>query len=139
MKGLLADINVQGHLPHLRGALQSIGLWTLLAEAGIRFETFADHDLPTNLDDRSLWQFCQAEGWVLFTNDKNNDGPDSLQATIDDSWKPGLLPVLTLANQGRFVREGSYTQLVANEVADLLFGIMSGEPLDRPRIFVPSR
>lgn len=137
MQGMLADINVQEHLPYLRQSLESMDLWSLLEEAEIRFTIFADHDLPRNLDDRSLREFCQKAGWVLFTNDKNNDGPNSLQATMEDSWKIGDLPVLTLSNQGKFVRNGTYASKVAKDVADLLYGIQSGDPLDRLRILVP--
>jgi len=122
---------------YLQFLIESIGLRSILAEEAIRFETFADNDLPRDLDDRSLWRFCQANGWVLFTNDKNNDGPDSLQATLHDSWHVGLLPVLTLANQGRFRRELPYARQTASDIAEVLYGIASGEPLYRPRIFVP--
>ncbi len=62
MQGMLADVNVQGHLPYLRQSLESMDLWSLLEEAEIRFTIFADHDLPRNLDDRSLWEFCQKAG-----------------------------------------------------------------------------
>jgi hypothetical protein len=137
MKGLLADVNVQGHLPWLERLIKSIDLWEILVGEGIRLATFADLGLDPGLDDRTLWQNCQQDGWVLFTNDKNNDGPDSLQATIDDLWEVGKLPVLTLSNQGRFVRDGVYAKRVAADIAELLVGIKSGDPLDRPRIFVP--
>jgi hypothetical protein len=137
MQGLLADVNVQGHLSHLRHCLESMDLWDMLAGEGIRFETFADHNLPRDLDDRPLWNFCQSNGWVLFTNDKNNDDSDSLQATLDDSWKVGHLPVLTLSNQGKFVRDGLYTRQVASDTAELLLDIKLGGPLYRPRIFIP--
>lgn len=137
MQGLLADVNVQGHLHWLRNLLKSVDLWTLLEVEGIRFESFAGIGLRNNLDDRSIWEFCQANGWVLFTNDKNNDGRNSLQATLDDSWQPGHMPVLTLANQGRFVRGGDYSRRVANDVAEILIGLKTGEVCDRPRIYVP--
>jgi hypothetical protein len=138
MKGMLADVNVQGHLNHLRHCLQAMDLWNMLDEVGIRFETLRDQGLASDLDDRSLWGFCQSNGWVLFTNDKNNNDANSLQATLDDSWYIGLLPVLTLSNQGRFVRDGFYTRRVANDLAGLLVDIKQEIwPLNRPRIFIP--
>ena len=56
---------------------------------------------------------------------------------MEDSWKIGDLPVLSLSNQGKFVRNGTYASKAAKDVADLLYGIQSGDPLDRPRLFVP--
>ena len=95
MIGLLADVNVQGHLGYLRLSLDSLGLSLILADSDLRLATFRDLDLDRELDDRSLWNYCQAEGWVLFTDDRNNDGPDSLLQTINDSWSRGRLPILT--------------------------------------------
>ncbi len=138
MRGLLADVNVQGHLRYLRQLLEALGLWVFLAELHVELATFADLHLPRDLDDRSLWNFCQQQGWVFFTENRNDDGPDSLHATLVDSWQPGHLPVLTLANKGRFHHGRDYAQQVASDVAELLFGIAhQGQYRDQPRIYVP--
>jgi hypothetical protein len=137
MRGLLADVNVQGHLPYLRQLLEALGLWVVLAELTIGFATFPDLDLPRDLDDRSLWIRCHQDGWVLFTENRNDEDADSLQATLADSWREGCLPVLTLANKGRFENSTEYARRVAIDVAELLFGIAHGEYRDRARIFVP--
>lgn len=62
MKGLLADVNVQGHLTTLRILLGSRGLLSLLEEMGLRLVTFPEIGLDRSLDDRTLWNFCQREG-----------------------------------------------------------------------------
>jgi hypothetical protein len=139
MRGLLADVNVQGHVPYLRQLLVNLDLWPVLAELQISLVTFRDLQFPSGIDDRSLWKRCQLEGWVLFTENRNDDGPDSLQATLEDSWRPGHLSVLTLANKSRFERSREYASRVAADVAELLFGMALGEFLDQPRIFVPQR
>ena len=41
MRGLLADLNVQGHLAYLRHLLESLGLWPVLDAIGIELVTFA--------------------------------------------------------------------------------------------------
>ncbi len=138
MHGLLADENFQGHMPRLGQALRSLDLSDLLAEEAIRFESFRDHGLASGLDDRSLWNYCQDEGFVLLTYDKNNDGPNSLQATMEDSWIVGRLPVITVSNQNQFARDGAYAVRVASSIAEILFGGREGEVLDWPRIFVPA-
>jgi hypothetical protein len=137
VQGLLADVNVQGHLPRLRHALQALDLEGVLEELNLRLVTFTDLGLARDLDDRSLWNFCQREGWVLLTENRNDDGPDSLQATLADSWKEGHLPVLTLANKARFKDSGEYAGRVANDVAGLLVDMADGRRLDLARIYVP--
>jgi hypothetical protein len=138
MRGLLADANVQGHLRYLRGLLEALGLWALLAELNLEFATFPDLNVPRGIDDRSLWNFCQENGWVLFTADRKMVGPDSLEATLRDSWQMGQLPVITLSNTGRFERNREYADQVAHSVAEILFDIaLDPGKRDRPRIYVP--
>lgn len=139
MRGLLADVNVQGHLPYLRHLLEALDLWPVLAELGLGLATFPDLGLPRDLDDRSLWTYCQEDGWVLFTENRNDDGPDSLQATLADSWRVGHLPIVTLSNKARFEYDRDYAGRVASGVAEVLFGVAipPHRYRDRPRIYVP--
>lgn len=135
--GLLADVNVQGHLPYLRRWLAALDLAEVLETLSLSLVTFHDLRLTPDLDDRALWTFCQQDGWVLLTENRNHDGPDSLQATLIDSWHEGHLPILMLANKRRFEAGGAYAERVARDVAELLFGIEQGQYVDQPRIFVP--
>lgn len=137
MRGLLADVNVQGHLHILRRLLVAFDLSTILAESHIDLVTFSDLDLPGDLDDRELWNRCQQDGWVLFTENRNNDGPDSLEATLSESWRVGRLPVLTLSSKDRFERDRGYAERVAADIAEILFGIVHEQYLHRTRIYVP--
>jgi hypothetical protein len=140
MKGLLADVNVQGHLPYLINLLEGLQLWTVLEELELSLVTFPKLGLHRHLDDRSLWEFCQRERWVLFTENRNADDPNSLQATLNDSWQVGNLPVLTLSNKRRFENHRSYADRVAEDIATILFGIVADEEFcDQPRIYVPLR
>jgi hypothetical protein len=137
MRGLLADVNVQGHLAYLRTRLQTLDLWPVLAELRLDLVTFSNLHLASNLEDRALWTFCQQQGWVLFTENRNHDGPHSLEATLTDSWRTGHLPVLTLANKSKFEQSREYADRVATDVAELLFGVEYGDYRDQPRIYVP--
>jgi hypothetical protein len=120
MRGLLADVNVQGHLPYLRQLMVNLCLWPVLAELNLALVTFRDLDLPPHLDDRSLWNHCQEQGWALFTENRNHYGLDSLNATLMDSWRVGHFPVLTLANKGKFDHSRQYAARVATDIAELL-------------------
>ena len=126
MRGLLADVNVQGHSQSVRRLLETLDLWSILVDLALDFATFAELGLPENLDDRSLWHHCQQERWVLFTENRNEDGSNSLQATIVDSWRSGDLPVLTLANKRRFSKDPEYAREDARDVAEVLFGLAQG-------------
>ena len=138
MRGLLADINVQGHLRYLRLVIRECGLEPFLAEAGVVLATFPDVGLGRTTGDRTIWDFCQRDGWVLFTEDRNREGADSLQAVIEDSWAVGCLPVLRLSNKGRFERSPVYARRVAEDVAEILYGAArEGKYRDTPWIPVP--
>jgi Domain of unknown function (DUF5615) len=137
MPGLLADVNVQGHLPYLKRLIDGLGLLDLLVELGLTLATFPDLGLDDHMNDRELWNYCQANGWVLFTDNRNYENENSLEATIRDSWRDGCLPVITLANKGKFENSAGYATKVAEEVADVLVTVFLDEIRDQPRIFVP--
>ncbi len=138
MAGLLADVNVQGHLPYLVRLLQAMGLTEVFESLNLRFVTFRDLGLDRGMDDRPLWNYCQSERWVLFTDNRNDDGPNSLKRTLDDSWILGHLPILTLSNKGRFENNRVYADKTAADIANVLFDVYTtGSSCDQPRIYVP--
>jgi hypothetical protein len=137
MPGLLADVNIQGHLPYLRRLMEAQGLLEILTDLSISLAIFPDLRLDRGMNDRTLWQFCQANDWVLFTDNRNHEDENSLDATIQDSWNEGHLPVLTLANKGRFEHSETYATKVAEDVAELLVAAFVDGIRDQPRIFVP--
>ncbi|HET6882824.1 MAG TPA: hypothetical protein VFI31_21835 [Pirellulales bacterium] len=135
--GLLADANLVGHFAYLLHLLTKFGLLDIFEELSLGFANLGDLGLPADIDDRSLWNYCQQEGWLLFTENRNAIGIDSLQAVLADSWKPGDLPVITLANKLEFEHDAEYRERVASEVAELFFGISLGDYCDGSRIYVP--
>lgn len=137
MRGLLADANLDGQTEYIRGILANLGLLIVLNELGMELATFADVQLARSIDDRELWSTCQRQGWVLFTDNRNLDGVDSLEAVLRDSWSVGHLPILTLASKLTFDRSSQYAERTATDLAELLFGIRQGEYRDRPRNYVP--
>lgn len=137
MRGLLADANAQGHANYLHRLLKGMGLWSVLSELEVEFATFADLGVPQDIDDAALWSHCQADGWVLFTDNRNEDDETSLEVAMLRYWKPGDLPVLTLADKAKFEQMADYRERVAADIADLLFGIVDGEFRDCARIYVP--
>ena len=137
MPGLLADVNLQGHLPYLGRLMDGLGLLEVLVELGLTLTRFPDLGLDRHMNDRELWNHCQANGWVLFTDNRNHEDENSLGVTMQDSWREGCLPVVTLANKGRFENSESYATKVAEVVADILVTVFLDGIRDQPRIFVP--
>jgi hypothetical protein len=123
MPGLLTDVNVQGHLPYLTRLIGKLELLVMLADIGVTFHTFTDFGLDPRLNDRELWNYCQANDLVLLTDNRNHEDENSLNATILDSWRVGHLPILTLANKGKFEHSEDYALRVAQNVAEQLFVI----------------
>jgi hypothetical protein len=140
MRGLLADVNVQRHaLVLLRGILErsSIDLWNLLTESGLRFSSLVETGLSNSINDEALWKFCQEDGWVLFTDNRNAEEEKSLEVTLQNLWHLGDIPVVTVSDKTKLETNSEYAEQVAFDLAELLFGIEQGEYRDRPRIYVP--
>jgi hypothetical protein len=96
VRGLLADVNVEAHAQYLRGLFKSLGLSVILDDANLKVEIFSGLGIARDADDRFLWNYCQQNGWVFFTDNRNDDGPDSLKATLDECWHLGCLPVVRM-------------------------------------------
>ena len=137
MASLLADVNVQGHLPYLRQLIQGLGFLEILTESHIGFVTSPQLGIDRRIRDREPWNYCQAHALVLFTENRNREDENSLSATLQDSWSEGHFPVLTLANKGKFENSVVYAEAVATDVAELLYSIFCENNCDQPRIYVP--
>jgi len=138
IRGILVDINVQGHLRRIQQALRAMDLEHVLTAGGISFFTFADFQLQKRTDDRRIWNLCQHERLVLLTENRNNDGPDSLDQTIRDSLTPESLPVITLANKGAFESSSVIAAKAAADLAEVVFSLID-EPayIGVPRVYIP--
>ena len=135
MRGILADINVVGQ----RDALLSI--WTsdtwrdFWDGLGLSVETFRTLGLSDTASDALIWRTCQREGLVLITGNRNDDGPDSLEATIRNENQPESLPVITIGDADRVLRDRLYAENVAGRLLDYLMRI--DEVRGVGRLYVP--
>jgi len=135
MRGLLADINVGAQV---RGLL---AIWTsdtwreLWNDLGLVVEDFPALGLAFNTSDAMIWGTCQREGLVLVTGNRNDDGPDSLEATIRNENQPDSLPVITIANTERVLKHRPYAHTVAERVLEKLIAI--DDFRGTGRIYVP--
>jgi hypothetical protein len=135
MRGILADINVVGHVEAI------VTLWTsktwsdLWSALGLRIFDSATVGLSHDTPDSLIWRICQREQLVLITANRNEIGPDSLGATIRNENRPDSLPVVTIADADRVLFDRAYAERVAESLLDYLMRI--DEVRGTGRLYVP--
>lgn len=131
---ILADNDVGGAVIALRRVLESEEWAEFAAALDLHFVEFEDVGLARDASDFTVWQTCQEIGAVLITGNRAS-GPESLEQTIQDQAKGDSLPVVTLGDPQRVVRNQTYARKCAFSLLDLLDRIetLSGTG----RLFVP--
>jgi hypothetical protein len=89
----------------------------------LELHTLATLGLELTSSDRVVWQACQEREFVLVTGNRNDEGPDSLEATVRDLNRPECLPVFTIANVKRAARSHLYAEQIALKFLDYLRNI----------------
>lgn len=132
---LLADVNIEGHLRRLVALMQSEYWRELWHDLDIRARTFADTGLLRGDSDERVWLVCQQLGLYLLTNNRNDDGPDSLETAIRSHNTEASLPVFTLSDAEEIYRSKDYAERVVESLFDRLLRIdsLSGAG----RLFLP--
>ncbi len=74
-------------------------------------------DLQLSDSDAIVWRRCQELELLLLTDNRNDNGRESLQATIRSNNLPTSLPVFTIGS----VRQLSFGTSYADRVIDKLF------------------
>lgn len=72
---------------------------------------------------------------VLITGNRNDDGPDSLEATLRRANSPACLPVFTLANPKRIYKDREYAFQVAVKFLEYFLDIENYRGVGR--LYVP--
>jgi hypothetical protein len=129
---LLADHNIEGQARLLFGALTALG-WVELLD--LRLITFADVGLSDDSSDRAVWRQAQQLGMILLTDNRNNDGPDSLEQTLRDERTDISLPVLTVGNAERLRKDREYRNACAARIVEIVVAL--DRHLGTPRLFIP--
>jgi predicted nuclease of predicted toxin-antitoxin system len=123
VKGILADVNAIGQVHALVQQMQAepwVDFWTGL---GLVLKSFEDVGLSPTSTDVEIWRTCQAEELILITDNRNQDSPDSLEATIRKHNQPDSLPVFTIGDLNKFQDSRAYAEQVLEQLYDYLLGI----------------
>ncbi len=112
MKGYLIDHNAYIEVECLKHSLTSSewsDMWSRIPNWIAKLE---DVGLKPDSPDVEVWKVCQRQQLVLLTNNRNNDGPDSLEEAIRTLNGPDCLPVFTFANSQRLRTDSDYAAIV---------------------------
>jgi hypothetical protein len=123
MKGILPDLNIQGHLQWLAVRLRSEAWSEFWAAVDLDILTFEQLGLAENASDRDIWRTCQREQLILITANRNAEGPTSLEVTLREENTPESLPVLTLASPERIRNDPEYAERVVIRMLETLMDI----------------
>jgi hypothetical protein len=117
---LLADNDVQGQVRHVIARCQSAAWAQFWAEVQVLVLDLQDVGLPANSPDAVVWDLCQRRDLVLITGNRNLEGPDALEAVIRTRGNSQHLPVFTLADRARILRDPVYADRVVARLIELL-------------------
>ncbi len=135
MRGILADNDVEGYV----GVIHTIwisGTWCEIWD-GLRLsvESFATLQIPPDSSDVIVWRTCQRHQLILITGNRNADDPDSLEMVIRNENQPNSLPVVTLGDPQRIIRDRLYAESAAVRLLERLSSI--DDFRGAGRIYVP--
>jgi hypothetical protein len=106
---LLTENDVIGAVRVFRRILESPEWVDLTAALELQFVELTDVELPTDALDGAVWQSSQDVGALLMTGNRAS-GAGSLDQTIAEQAGPESLPVLTIGDPRRVMREPVYTR-----------------------------
>ena len=135
VKGILADINVRGHVDYLVQRMRAEPWTEFWQGLSLVVRHFEDEGLTETSTDFEVWQRCQAEQLILLTDNRNYESPESLEATIRQHNTPDSLPVFTIADLDKFRTRPSYRDQVLVALYDYLLRIDTVRGTGR--LFVP--
>jgi len=123
MLRILADHNVEGHVDELLHFCSSPEWADVWASLACQVDTFEQLGLPYETIDTELWQLCQDRGIVLITGNRNADGPTSLEMAIRNLATGESLPVITISDPDRLLRDRDYAQAAAAKLLEHLWDL----------------
>lgn len=123
MQGILSDVCIEAQARIIVAILTGPFWQDMWVSLQLHYRTFRELGLATDAVDVDIWELCQREQLVLLTANRNQDGPDSLEATIRARNLPTSLPVFTIADSEAIFHSRSYAERVAEHMLDALLTI----------------
>jgi len=115
---IMSDHNVEGHLDVLLAIWTSPAWNDVWQDLSCDVESFQRLGIAHDTPDTELWRLCQREGIVLSTGNRNAEGEDSLEAMIKTQRTDDCLPVLTIGDPTRVLKDRAYAADVAERILE---------------------
>jgi hypothetical protein len=119
----MADNDVVGHVRTLIQICEAPPWDEFWRELECDVHALSDIGLAEDSNDSEVWHACQEYGIVLITGNRNAERPDSLELTIRQHNEEHCLPVITLADQSRILRDRPYAETIAERLLEILFDL----------------
>jgi hypothetical protein len=132
---ILTDNDVVGAVRVFRRILASPEWVELTAILELEFIELKDVELPADARDIAVWQRSQEVGALLITGNRSS-GEGSLDQTIAEQTSPKSLPVLTIGDPRRVIRDPVYARECALSLLDFVDRIETLRGTGR--LFIPS-
>lgn len=133
MRTILSDKNCEGHATAIFHVLRRVG-WVDLLD--IRLAKFKDIGLVQSATDEEVWKLCQQETYLLITGNRTTaDGDHSLEIVMQRFYSEDILPVLTIGDLERVLKEQDYCDGCADAIAQVLFNLDLYRGI--PRLYIP--
>jgi len=116
---ILTDNDVIGAVRAFRRILESPEWVDLTAALELQFIELKDVALPMDAPDGTVWQRSQDIGALLITGNRSS-GEGSLDQTIAGLAEPESLPVLTIGDPRRVIRDAVYARECAISLLDFV-------------------
>lgn len=131
---VLSDKNCEGHAIAIHHALIRRGYIEML---GIKMVSFNDVGLDKKADDETVWKFCQQGNYLLLTGNRTTtDGDLSLGRVMQRLATELSLPVLTIGDLDRVLKDGVYCEDCAEAIATIILDL-DEKFRGNPRLFIP--
>ncbi|MBC6477885.1 MAG: ACP S-malonyltransferase [Hormoscilla sp. GUM202] len=128
----LIDHNIDGQAFMLSQTIANEG-W--LDWAPVIFITFAEMKLPIESNDRVVWRFAQSNQMILLTANRSMEGEDSLEQVLREENTPTSLPVVTIGNADRIMKESNYRKRCVERLMEIVLDIENYKGVTR--LFIP--
>lgn len=136
IRGVLADNNCEGHVRALlRIVDQDATLNAIWRDLALDLMTFEQLGLPRNANDRLILALCQEERLLLITDNRSQIDDHALGRAIAQTSDESAIPVVTIGNVQRFVRDSAYRLDAAIQLMDYLLDLETW--YGTGRIYIP--
>ncbi len=123
MSGIVADHNCTGHLARLLAILDGEEWSEIWRSLRLTTYEFGSVGLDRTASDRDVWLACEREGLALLTANRNREDPDSLEAILRERGTANSLPVFTIADADRMLKDKRYAERVVERLLEYLLEI----------------